>query len=167
MVKSKKIYSPSEYLTLVTGNYHNVTGLDDIKFIEDTLESYDLCLWNYPLEEIDHISNENLDVVLVECFVFNEKTNDFDREYRWFEFIPTETDVSKFYIKVTETFTKTIAIVAPSLEEAEKKAKDLYEKEILKVSRKECESVQFELNQQKTEDYIQHGIIAEKDIETF
>jgi tRNA uridine 5-carboxymethylaminomethyl modification enzyme len=42
-------------------------------------------LWDYPLSEIDHIVENKLDVVLVDCVVYNEVTNEFEHMYRWFE----------------------------------------------------------------------------------
>lgn len=95
MVKSEKIYSPQQYLEAVTGNYYVAREDDDIKFIEDRLNyfarqntspfEWKVELWNYPLSEIDHIVENKLDVVLVDCMVWNEVTKEFEHEYRWFE----------------------------------------------------------------------------------
>ena len=85
MAHSQKIYSAKEYLELITGHSYVISGNDDIAFIENVLKTEDFCLWNYPLDEIDHIVSENLDVVLVDCMVFNKKASGFEHEYRWFE----------------------------------------------------------------------------------
>lgn len=85
MVKSEKIYSPQSYLEAVTGKCYIIRGVNDIETIEIILEDYDLELWNYPLSEIDHIVENRLDVVLVDCMVVNEETDEFEHEYRWFE----------------------------------------------------------------------------------
>ena len=85
MVKSKKIYSPQQYLEAVTGSCFVVRGDNDIKIIDAILGDYDLELWNYPLMEIDHIVESELNVVLVDCMIWNNKTKKFEHEYRWFE----------------------------------------------------------------------------------
>lgn len=85
MVKSEKIYSPQIYVEAVTGLYYPSRGDDDIGFIEDRLELNGFNLWNYPLSEIAHIVENNLDVVLVDCIVWSEETEEFEHEYRWFE----------------------------------------------------------------------------------
>lgn len=38
--------------------------------------------------EIDHIVENNLDAVLVDCMVYNEETKEFKHIYRWFEVTP-------------------------------------------------------------------------------
>ena len=85
MVKSEQVYSPQGYLEAVTGKYYVAREDDDIKFIEDRLALDGLELWNYPLSEIDHIVENDLDVVLVECMVCNDGTREFEYKYRWFE----------------------------------------------------------------------------------
>lgn len=94
MVKSEKIYSPQQYLEAVTGLYYVAREDDDIKFIEDRLSDFarrngnfewEVALWNYPLSEIDHIVENEIDVVLVDCMVWNDETKEFEHEYRWFE----------------------------------------------------------------------------------
>lgn len=85
MVKSEQIYSPQNYLMAVTGECYIIRGENDIESIEIILEDYDLELWNYPLSEIDHIVENNLNVVLVDCMVVNPETDEFEHQYRWFE----------------------------------------------------------------------------------
>lgn len=85
MVKSERIYSPQNYLEAVTGNCYIINGDNDIELIENILEEQDCCLWSYALTEIDHIVGNKLDVVLVDCMVYNEKINEFEHVYRWFE----------------------------------------------------------------------------------
>lgn len=85
MVKSEQIYSPQNYLEAVTGLCYVIRGEDDIDFIEEVLCSNELELWNYPLSEIDHIVENELNVVLVDCMVVNPKTDEFEHVYRWFE----------------------------------------------------------------------------------
>ena len=88
-VKSEKIYSPQEYLELITGKCYAVRGDNDVETIEKILEKLGYCLWSYAFTEIEHIVEEKLNVVLVDCMVYNEKEKDFEHVYRWFE-VPNE-----------------------------------------------------------------------------
>jgi hypothetical protein len=85
MVKSEKIYSPVNYLELMTGVCYFIDGENDVEFIEKILEEECDSAWSYPLSEIDHIVENDLNVVLVDCMVVNEGTNNFEHVYRWFE----------------------------------------------------------------------------------
>ena len=87
MIKSERIFSPQSYLEAVTGKCYITTGEDDIAFIHDVLaeNGYDDDLWDYPLVEIDHVVENELDVVLVDCMAVNPKTDNFEHVYRWFE----------------------------------------------------------------------------------
>ena len=85
MVKSERIYSPQQYLEAVTNKYYVIRGEDDISFIHGVLVHENLEFWDYPMSEIDHIVENNLNVVLVDCMAVNEDTNQFEHEYRWFE----------------------------------------------------------------------------------
>jgi hypothetical protein len=85
MVKSEQIYSPQNYLEAVTGNCYIISGDNDVEEIETILEKLDCCLWSHALTEIGYIVENKLDVVLVECMVYNEKTEEFEHVYRWFE----------------------------------------------------------------------------------
>ena len=85
MVKSEHIYSPQDYLELVTGKYYVVRGDDDIETIESILKENGYNLWNYPLSEIEHIVENSLNVVLVDCLFYDEEKSEFEHIYRWFE----------------------------------------------------------------------------------
>ena len=90
MVKSQEIYSPQNYLGEITGNYYLMGSTNnDIEFIEGALKhngfTGDKALWNYPLTEIKHIVENSLNVVLVNCLVWNKDIEQFENEYRWFE----------------------------------------------------------------------------------
>lgn len=95
MVKSEKLYTPQTYLELVTGEYFIINGDNDIDTIENILKDFKLDddLWNYSLSEIDHIVENDLDVVLVECMVYNNNTREYEHVYRWFE-IPEEIEIN-------------------------------------------------------------------------
>ena len=85
MVKSEKIYSPQGYLEAVTGKCYIVNGCNDIETIQCVLNEHELDLWDYPMSEIDHIVENQLNVVLVDCMVENNATDEFDHIFRWFE----------------------------------------------------------------------------------
>lgn len=82
MIKSNEIYSTSRYLEEVLGEYYIPNGNDDIAFIEDMVGDE---LWNYPFEEIDHIVENKIDVVLVECLVYNKEKMEYNKVLRWCE----------------------------------------------------------------------------------
>ena len=85
MVKSEQIYSPQNYLEAVTGQCYVIRCDNDIDTIETILETYGYNFWNYPLSEIDHVVENELDVVLVDCMVYNEDKKEFEHVLRWFE----------------------------------------------------------------------------------
>lgn len=85
MVKSEQIYSPQNYLEAITGQCYVIRGDNDIDTIETILETYGYNFWNYPLSEIGHIVENKLDVVLVDCMVYNEDKKEFEHVLRWFE----------------------------------------------------------------------------------
>lgn len=85
MVKSEHVYAPQSYVGAVTGNYYffkyKMEPTDEIQYLL-TLNEYEL--WDYPLTEIDHIVENNINVVLVDVSHYNEK-DEFITEFRWFE----------------------------------------------------------------------------------
>lgn len=87
MVVSEELYSPQNYLEMITGNTYFISGDNDVEFIEHILEQNKLCLWSYPLSEIDYIVSNNLRVVLVECMIYSN--NEYVKVLRWFE-VPDE-----------------------------------------------------------------------------
>lgn len=94
-----EIYTPQTFLEVLTGNCYIVDGDNDAETIHDILAKEGIendttdTLWDYSLDEIQHIVEANVNVVLVEVcrFDINEK---LIKEYRWFE-IP-DTFVEKF-----------------------------------------------------------------------
>ena len=85
MIKSEQIYSPQNYLLAITGECYCNSGDNDVEMIEKILESKGYELWSYAFTEIDHIVNEQLNVVLVDCLVWSEKKKMCEHVYRWFE----------------------------------------------------------------------------------
>lgn len=89
MVKSKQIYSPQNFVGAVTGRYYIHKHDDTVKEIHDLLklneiETDEEPLWDYPLDEIEHIVENEINVVLVDVSGFNEK-DEWIAEFRWFE----------------------------------------------------------------------------------
>ena len=85
LVKSEQIYSPQNYLELITGDCYIVKGSNDVETIECILEDLGYCLWSYALSEIGHIVENDIPVVLVDCMVYNDDIEEFEHVYRWFE----------------------------------------------------------------------------------
>lgn len=86
MVVSQKMYTPLEYLKLVTGKNHILSGRDDVKSIRKILKDEGCgVLWCYPLDDIECIVHHSADVVLVDCLVWNHKTEQMEHKYCWFE----------------------------------------------------------------------------------
>ena len=88
---SNELYTAETYLELITNNsYIKPQEVeDDVLWIHDILENvekYDPgALWDYPLDEIDHIIENDLQVVLVDCLVLNKQTGEYEHELNWFE----------------------------------------------------------------------------------
>ena len=90
MVRSEKLYSPQSYLELVIGkSFIFDSSGDDIEEIERILNGEGFELWNYPLYEIQHITENDIDVVLVECNTWDENEKAHISCLRWFE-LPKE-----------------------------------------------------------------------------
>lgn len=84
MVKSNGIYAPQNYVCAVTGTCyffnHKSSPEEEIQTLL-SMNGYEL--WDYPLTEIDHIVENNLNVVLVDCSHYEGDV--YVNEYRWFE----------------------------------------------------------------------------------
>ena len=84
MVKSKDVYPPQSYVGEITGNYFIPHFNGSVECIRKQLNKYGFDnLWDYPLTEIGHIVENNLNVVLVDCSHYEGDT--YINEYRWFE----------------------------------------------------------------------------------
>ena len=84
MVKSEQIYAPQNYVCAITGTYYFFKNKDHpVNEIQYLLQVNGYDLWDYPLTEIDHIVENNLNVVLVDCSHY--EGDDYINEYRWFE----------------------------------------------------------------------------------
>lgn len=91
-VKSKKLYSTQSFCNDFLGFCPFVEKeKDELRDILDD-RGYDN-LWDYPLDEIDHIVENELNVVLVDTSYVDDKTFEIVEEYRWVEIPETEEDV--------------------------------------------------------------------------
>lgn len=107
MVKSEQIYSPQAYLEAITGKCYFMRYNEwPVDFIQGVLvaEGHTDDLWDYPLTEIDHIVENNLNVVLVDCSHYEDGM--YVSEFRWFE-VPEdfkdEEDDDEDYIPSAES----------------------------------------------------------------
>lgn len=89
MVKSNKIYTTQSFCEEFLGFCPIVNGdEDELRNILDRDARFD-DLWNYSLDEIYHIVEHDLNVVLVDASYVDDETFELVNEYRWFE-IPEE-----------------------------------------------------------------------------
>lgn len=86
LVKSKKLWSPQEFVEVITGHCYIIDGDDDVGTIGRLLEENDHGdLWDYPLSDIDHIVENDIPVVLIDCLVYDDDKGQYEHEYRWWE----------------------------------------------------------------------------------
>lgn len=186
MVKTEQIYSPQNYLELITGKCYIVDGDNDIEFIEKILKEHGYCrLRNYSMSEIECISSKDIGVVLVDCMVYNEESQSmisaaFEHVYRWFE-VPSDIfelkeeetketqkgTVNRYFFDVTEFFTKTIAIEAETLEQAKKRIAAAHSRKEFEVNRKCPDDIEFKYAQKEVESCIKEGFFDEEELEIF
>lgn len=62
-IKDDNCWDSADFLEIYVG-YRPCEDVELEKF-EEILKENEVCLWNYPLTEIDHIIENNIDVVLV------------------------------------------------------------------------------------------------------
>lgn len=86
MVVSKKLWTPQTFVEAITGNCYIIEGDDDVGLINGLLEENGFGnLWDYPIDEIDHIVENSIPVVLIDCMVYSEEKGQYEHEYRWWE----------------------------------------------------------------------------------
>jgi hypothetical protein len=86
MVVSKKLWTPQTFVEAITGHCYIFDGDDDVGHIAALLEESGYGdLWDYPIDEIDHIIENEHQVVLVDCMVWFEGEGKYEHEYRWWE----------------------------------------------------------------------------------
>ena len=86
MVKSQNLYTPQGYCEKMTGCCYGFSQDDTVSEIEAVLERHGLKSkqWSYPLDEIEKIVKNDINVVLVDVSGF-DKQNVWRTKYRWFE----------------------------------------------------------------------------------
>lgn len=97
-IRSNKMYNFQSYLELVTGKVYTRDGrLNDYDIIEQALKEEGLQdeLWDYPLTEINHIIENEYDVVLVEVNVWNKNNDSLETDYRFYQ-VPTDMEDEEF-----------------------------------------------------------------------
>ena len=86
LVKSQKIYTPQTYIEAMTGECFCFDQEHTVYEIETILDDWfgEGEYWSYDLEEIDHIVENEIPVVLVDVSGFYGK-NEMQTLYRWFQ----------------------------------------------------------------------------------
>ena len=85
MVKSTNLYSPQNFVEAVTGYCYIFRSDNVAEQIAKLLKQNGYSdLFDYPLDEIDHIVENKINVVLVDVSCF-DKHGIWHHEFRWFE----------------------------------------------------------------------------------
>lgn len=85
VIKSEKIFTPQEYLELVTGKTYIISSDNDVEAVELILEKEGYDFWTYTFTEIEHVIDNEVPVVLVDYMIYNEDTKEFEHVLRWSE----------------------------------------------------------------------------------
>ena len=94
-VLSKKLYSPSEFVEIITGEYYTFSGDNDSVAIRKILADHGYKnIWDYQLDEIEFIYKNQYQVVLVDCMIWSYSDEELVHSYRWFR-VP-EDAIEKF-----------------------------------------------------------------------
>ena len=181
IVKSKKLYSPQNYLELITGNTYFISGDNDILLIETILKQEGYCLWNYSINEVEHLIESEIPVVLVDCMVYNEDKKDYEHEYRWFEVdfeenLVDDTDEKpettinnrkKYYFDVVKKYSRTIGVEADNFEQAKKRVEQAFDNSEFEINQDYFDDVDFNDATRSIKETIKEGFVAEEEILTF
>lgn len=85
-VVSDEIFSPQNYLMVVTGKCFMTHGRDDIATIKSILkQTGNEKLKSFSLNEVFKAASENCRVVLVDCMIYDNAQNKFIHKLQWFE----------------------------------------------------------------------------------
>ena len=86
MVVSNKLWTPQTFVEAITGHCYIFDGDDDVGHISCILEESGFGdLWDYSMDEVDHIIEQGHHVVLVDCVVWSEDDGRYGHEYRWWQ----------------------------------------------------------------------------------
>lgn len=95
IVLSKKMYSPSEFVEIITGEYYAFSGDNDSVAIRKALNDHGYKnVWDYQLDEIKLMYENQYQVVLVDCLIWSPVSEQLVHSYRWFR-VPADA-VEKF-----------------------------------------------------------------------
>jgi len=84
MVKSRRIFSPQEFVEALTGRCYCFEKENTLSEIKARLKENFIRTRSFPLEKLSPIVKNRLNVVLVDVSGFNER-NEWVEEFRWFE----------------------------------------------------------------------------------
>lgn len=85
-VVSDEIFSPQNYLMVVTGKCFVIDGNDDIAAIKNILkQTGNENLKSFSLNEVYKAAIENCRMVLVGCMIYDNSQNKFMHKLQWFE----------------------------------------------------------------------------------
>lgn len=178
MIVSNKIYSAQKYLEIVLDKTYIISGDNDIEFVERMLEVHEKCLWNYPLNEINHVLENDLDVILVDYMVYNNETHEYEHVYRWSEvdgFEDLENNITEFkesknnifYFDIKEICVKTVGIKAEDFKSARENIETLHADGKIKLNHTSYDYVSFKSVQKTIEENIDDGFIDPEELDTF
>lgn len=84
VVKSNNIFSPQNYLEIITGNcYFFDLGVPILEQINKILRQHKRNTKSYPLKDTPKLLNRQIYVVLVDCSDVNDEGYPV-KDYRWF-----------------------------------------------------------------------------------
>ena len=84
LIRSEKIYSPQSYCETIFGKTFRFNGDEgELRNFLDKNGRNDL--WDYPLNEIDHVIENEIPVILVDTTYIDDETGEMVYEYRWFQ----------------------------------------------------------------------------------
>lgn len=84
VVKSNIIYSPQNYLEVMTGNcYFFINDRPILDQVTDILKLHNCSTKSYSLKETPKLLHRNISVVLVDCCDVDNNGNPI-KDYRWF-----------------------------------------------------------------------------------
>ena len=84
LIRSEQIFSPQSYCEIIFGECFIFNGnKDELRIFLD--KNGHSNLWDYPLNEIDNVIENEIPVVLVDTTYTDDETGKMIHEYRWFQ----------------------------------------------------------------------------------
>lgn len=84
MIVNKEFYSAQNYIELATGKCYIIDGDNDVESIRHLLKLDKKKIKDYDFQDTSFIE-EGVDVVLVDCLVWDESKDEYLHELHWFE----------------------------------------------------------------------------------